>query len=84
MTTGRSGILIKMCKNTETRGSMEENQKKNVKALYSFEAAGKLLGVDPERLKRAVLLGQVAVVEIGARKMISHAELSRLSGGVIQ
>jgi hypothetical protein len=51
--------------------------------LNTFEAAGRELGVHPSLLKRAADIGQLAVVELGRRRLIPRAELVRISGGAI-
>ena len=54
------------------------------RALFSFESAGRVLSIDPDVLKRAVLLGQVNAIEIGQRRLIPRSEIERLAGCAIE
>jgi hypothetical protein len=52
----------------------------NAKLLFTFQAAGRELGVHPSLLKKGADCGQVQVVKLGRRRLIPKSEIARLAG----
>jgi hypothetical protein len=54
------------------------------KPLWSFEQAGRFLGVRAETLKAAAARGAIAVVQLNKQQKIPRCEVARLSGGALK
>jgi hypothetical protein len=59
---------------------LEKTEKLGDRALLSFKAAGRAVGVSGATLRRAADLGDINSVRLGLRRFVPRAEILRLLG----
>jgi hypothetical protein len=60
------------------RRKMEKESKLGARALFSFKAASRAVGVSGATLRRAADLGDLDCVRLGHRRFVPRAEILRL------